>query len=527
MKIRRISIRNFRGIRELDRAVDDAGLLVKGKNASGKSSLLGAIRAALVARDVSPDAISKGADKCEILIDLDAVDGAKGLQARRTITQSGQTLKVVQSDGAARPSPQTFLKDLLATSPYDPVDLFLSKAEDRRKKILQALPVTVTLEQLRQWAPDLGDFDTGGHGLEVIERARKLYYDRRADANRVADADKREAARLAAAVPAGEPLREDLPSEQDAVAALEALRDEAKRLHYQAVAAKAATENNEASRKRAEELRATAKEKREAAAKERCTEEDLRNAGQRLTVAQQHVVAFRAQLAKAEEDSRKAADVLQSLHTANAKADDMETRAANFEATALEIEHAMAKAEGVSEETVAALDTQIKEAERVLATVKSETVAAHARLAAEDATERAKESKAVADKHDAVVKALSNEAPAALLAGAQAIPGLGLTDDDDVTLDGVRLGSLSASEQLKFAVEIARRLNAKTKILVIDNLERIDPDAREDFVRLCRQDDWQLIGSIVDRGELHFGLVEPDEPKPVTGKDAARAEVAS
>ena len=65
------------------------------------------------------------------------------------------------------------------------------------------------------------------------------------------------------------------------------------------------------------------------------------------------------------------------------------------------------------------------------------------------------------------MRSLTEQAPAELLAQCDGIPGLSL-DGDDILLDGVRLDSLCGAEQVRFCVEVARRANAKSKILVVD-----------------------------------------------------------
>ena len=161
MKITRIQVRNYRGISALDAEIPESGAVAKGRNGSGKTSLLKAVRAALAAQDVGPDAIRLGADKAEIVIDLGA------LAVRRAITAKGSTL-TVKDGGATVASPQTALRELLGTSPIDPLDLFLAPPKERRARILGALPVTVTSAELRRWAPDLDEgTDCSGHGLEV------------------------------------------------------------------------------------------------------------------------------------------------------------------------------------------------------------------------------------------------------------------------------------------------------------------------------------------------------------------------
>lgn len=194
MKITRLQITNYRGIKSLDISPGAAGAVVKGRNGGGKTSTLNAIRAAFSRKDVNPDAIHKGADKAEILIDVDDVT------VRRAITAKGDTLTVTKG-GLKATSPVKFLADLLGDCAIDPLDLLLKKKEERKAVVLSALPVVVTREQLDAWAPGLpAAFSVEGHGLDVVGKAHDHFYAVRKEANLSAKTATTEAERLAGLV---------------------------------------------------------------------------------------------------------------------------------------------------------------------------------------------------------------------------------------------------------------------------------------------------------------------------------------
>jgi hypothetical protein len=90
---------------------------------------------------------------------------------------------------------------------------------------------------------------------------------------------------------------------------------------------------------------------------------------------------------------------------------------------------------------------------------------------------------------------------------ADAIPGLAL-DGETVTLDGKSLDALSGSEQMRFCIEVARRANAKSRIIVVDGLERIDPEQYAAFVQQATAGGFQLFGTRVAGGGLELEAVE-------------------
>ncbi len=137
MNITRLKITNFRGVEACCHEIPPSGAIFSGQNASGKTSRLKAIYAALLGRGIEADAIRIGADKAEILVDFDH------LSVRRAITPKGGTLTVRDHDGNVKARPQTFLHDLFGSA-LDPLEFFLGNAKARRAQILAALAIRKT-----------------------------------------------------------------------------------------------------------------------------------------------------------------------------------------------------------------------------------------------------------------------------------------------------------------------------------------------------------------------------------------------
>jgi hypothetical protein len=78
-----------------------------------------------------------------------------------------------------------------------------------------------------------------------------------------------------------------------------------------------------------------------------------------------------------------------------------------------------------------------------------------------------------------------------------------------VTLDGVALSDLSGAEQMRFSIDLSKRLNPVAGILIVDGLERLDDDALDAFVEMATADGHQLIGTRVSRGELVIEALAP------------------
>lgn len=501
MKIRRIEIHNYRGIEERAVDVSPHGAIAKGRNGGGKTTLLKAVHAALLARDVGPDAIRHGADRAEILVDTDDVS------VRRVITAKGQRLDV-QRDGMAAKSPQTFLTELLGTSSLDPMDLLTLRGKERRAKVLSALPVTVTVEQLRQWVPTLKeDYDCSGHGLEVIGKLRAQAYERRTEANKTAKTARDEANRAVAAV--GAPV-DGAPSLADTQAVLARCEAAKARLEARADEARKAEARTADIRTRVARLRADAKATLAAIERE-VPAFELDAAKLKLSEATEARKAAEEALRKAIAAEESASDDLADLEDQARQHQSAFNKAKALETQAAELESAISAAAVPAPE-----QAELDAAAQALAQARAALDQAQAAEAwrtrkakADECLAKATEAEAEADRLDAMVHALTNDAPAALLAASDGIPGLSL-DGDEILLDGVRLDALCGAEQVRFCVEVARRANSKSRILVVDGLERLDPEQFDVFVREATRDDYQLLATRVDRGDVVIEAIEPE-----------------
>lgn len=135
MKIKAIHVRDFKGIKDIQLdSLDPTLVVITGRNAQGKSSLLDAIVSGLSGKAGTPDVpIRKGADKAEIIIDLGEI------QVKKRITRDGKTYLTVENrDGTTRKSPQAVLDTLYNRATFDPV-AFTGMAPKEQSKILRTL----------------------------------------------------------------------------------------------------------------------------------------------------------------------------------------------------------------------------------------------------------------------------------------------------------------------------------------------------------------------------------------------------
>jgi DNA repair exonuclease SbcCD ATPase subunit len=515
LRIHRIIVKNFRGIETMDVPIPEHGAVFKGKNGAGKSSVLNAIRAALAARDIGENAIRIGTEKAEILVDLGDVS------VQRAIAASGSTLKIRRTaTGDTVAKPQHFLNELLGTAPLDPADLFLEKdPKKRRAMVLAALPVRVTDEDLRSWIPkDIREAypipapDLGKHGLEVVGEVRKSIYDLRGAAN--ANAKELEAQ---CTVASGElaskrtarPVPEATPTPDLAASAERAAAEALAQAQATAKAAALAHERTARTREQIAEFRANAIAAAEEAA--RIDVGDMAALQEELARLDADVERLRAAFNDAERVRRNGADAIEKAQANVERRKRQERLEAQNKQRADELEAAIAGAtEAPTPAQVEALWQRHKDAAQALDDAKRALGYQQEQAKIDEVRAAAKVASDRAGRLTDVVDRLTKQVPAELLARSKSIDGLGV-DGDSVTLNGVAIDALSGREQLVLAVQIARRLNEKAKILICDGLERLDEEQMEIFVREATAGGFQLIGTRVASGDVVMESISLDE----------------
>lgn len=152
MQIIRLEAENFKRLRAVQ--IDPRGdlVLVAGRNAQGKSSVLDAISAALAGAGACPaDPIRHGETSATIKLDLGDV------VVTRKFTPSGSTVTLTGADGAKFSSPQKMLDGLLGALTFDPLEFTRLRARDQFDQLRTVAKVELDLDKLE--ALNKGDFD--------------------------------------------------------------------------------------------------------------------------------------------------------------------------------------------------------------------------------------------------------------------------------------------------------------------------------------------------------------------------------
>jgi len=421
MKIVYISIHNFLKLKDIEMNPSKTNVII-GKNKQGKTSILKAIKAAFDGK-VDESVIRDGESKAEIVVELD------DLNVKRTITEKGSYLDVSNKEGFKVPAPQKYLDGILGTFSFNPVQFFELKQVERKKYLLNAIKLTLSQEELAKYTGEkLAGIDYTKHALEVVEDARKYYYDKRTGANAEVTKKRKTLDELSASLPEGF----DPKSVSE-----EHIKDLQKAIH----------DDELVLQKQADHEKFLAEMQRQ----EKGIVEDIAKIEADLVAKKTKLTDLQKEIAAAAEFHYDLSDPL-TIETAK--------------------------------ETLKKLEGQ---RELVFTHKRVEEIRGELSVAVEEA-----------DKLDSIVNKLAKEVPQELIAKAE-LPVEGLTvTENDVLINGISLDNLSASEQLRFALNIVRKLNETFKVINIDGIETLDKDNFEAFLKEVEGDDYQYFLTRVD-----------------------------
>lgn len=508
MRIRGVRIRDFRSIEIMNIDLATRWLNIVGPNEIGKSNVLRGLKATLLGIGVSPDAIRDGATDSEILVNT---DDPRLHTIRQRITQSGGTCTITTSEGDKVTRPRERLKDLFGLSCFDPLAFYQAKAADQRRMVLEAMPVTLTDEDVAKWTGEYAGahgLDLSRNGLEVLAWLHKKYYESRALANKDAETT---AATLKLARDEAERLHalDNLPKgvvvppvaqEQEPVRAAEKAREALEQRRQQA----------EAMAKRTEGTRARIASIKERVERTRAMPSSVLPDGSEVNDVAEELEAAEDAFAAATARVQAARDASNAMERRIAEARRLQEEIRTHSETAAGLEATLTETaiEPPTAEEIAQADAAVLATRAHLELVRSARAAHDATVKVCALVDEDDAAKAEAARLDRIVKALANDAPVELAARANLIPGLTITEDGVLYQGRPIDDSMSGAKRMLVAVQIAKRANAKSGLMIVDEIGILDDQHMKEFVRLCTADGWQLISTCMRN-------VTDDEGKPV------------
>ena len=142
--ITKIKIKNLFGIREYE--ADGSSLELSGKNGTGKSSVLDAIKYALTNKSDRDYIVHKGENEGEIIVETDT-----GLSIDRKVRIGKAPYKSVKRDGLEVGSPEAFLKELFTPLQLNPIEFMNMDKKQQNAIILDMIEYPWDMNKIKEW----------------------------------------------------------------------------------------------------------------------------------------------------------------------------------------------------------------------------------------------------------------------------------------------------------------------------------------------------------------------------------------
>jgi DNA repair exonuclease SbcCD ATPase subunit len=477
MKIAKVSVNNFLCLSEVEISPDSKLNLLVGKNRQGKTSFIKAIETGILGT-TDPSVIKHGADKAEIMIDLDEVT------VQRTITPSGQRVSVKNKEGWDRKSPQKFLDTLLGDLSFNPIAFMLLKASDKAKELRELCKTKAKKEDLA-FLPDqdlLARVNWEGDGLYVLKSFEDHYYKERTLVNKEVV---RKKALYESTVPEG--YDPETPYDEAVLMGVKKEEEDATAAYNQAKGTIEAAEKNKPLR---EKSKARAAEYREILSMVNGAEIEM-------------IPTYEAQIDELTEQIKALEAKRDSLHSRKLSATQLQGVKDDTTRLLAEEEERLQMLQDTDLPDLGTHETRLMEI-RAKVTDEEEKAEQHEKYlsALEMKADWEAEDKKSKDLTEIIDK-LRNELPAKLVKDAK-IPIKGLRfEGDAVYIGDTALDNMSTSEQVKVALDIVRAMNkaAKLKLLCLDRAESLDDETLEEFRNQIKEDEFQYFLTVVQHGD--------------------------
>lgn len=140
----KIKIKNLFGIREYE--ADGSSLELSGKNGTGKSSVLDAIKYALTNKSDRDYIVHKGETEGEIIVETDT-----GLSIDRKARTNKADYKSVKRNGLEVGSPEAFLRELFTPLQLNPIEFMNMDKKQQNAIILDMIEYPWDMNKIKEW----------------------------------------------------------------------------------------------------------------------------------------------------------------------------------------------------------------------------------------------------------------------------------------------------------------------------------------------------------------------------------------
>ena len=200
MNITKIKIKNLFGIREYE--ADGTSVELSGKNGTGKSSVLDAIKYALTNKSDREYIVHKGESEGEIIVETDT-----GISIDRKVRTGKAPYKSVKRDGLEVGSPEAFLKELFTPLQLNPIEFMNMDKKQQNAIILDMIEYPWDMNKIKEWFGEIPTWVSYDQNilsvLNDIQAENGDYYQNRRNIDRDIRNKKAFVEEIAASIPVG------------------------------------------------------------------------------------------------------------------------------------------------------------------------------------------------------------------------------------------------------------------------------------------------------------------------------------
>ena len=463
MNITKIKIKNLYGIKEYE--ADGRSVELSGKNGTGKSSVLDAIKYALTNKSNREYIVHNGETEGEIIVETDT-----GLSIDRKARTTKADYKSVKRNGLEVGSPEAFLRELFTPLQLNPIEFMNMDKKQQNAIILDMIEYPWDMDKIKEWFGEIPAWVSYDQNilsvLNDIQAENGDYYQNRRNIDRDIRNNKAFVEEIAASIPAGYDVeRWENASVGDIYRQIERIQRENQLIEK----AKMLRDSRESKIRKFDadrEIDITALD-REIANRANQIEKSIASLEEQIREYQKE----KEQLASKKQDKL---EVIEQTYRANV---------AQYDAEVAEYVEYMDKEPGDVTELqehaheIENMQSHINEYKRML------------RLQDEIAEMR-EESQQLTDK---IEKART--LPGEILANCS-IPIKGLTVENGIPLiNGLPVSNLSEGEKLDLCIDVALQNPNGLNIILIDGVEKLATDMREKLYAKCKEKGLQFIAT--------------------------------
>ena len=463
MNITKIKIKNLYGIKEYE--ADGRSVELSGKNGTGKSSVLDAIKYALTNKSNREYIVHNGETEGEIIVETDT-----GLSIDRKARTNKADYKSVKRNGLEVGSPEAFLRELFTPLQLNPVEFMSMDKKQQNAIILDMIEYPWDMGKIKEWFGEIPAWVSYDQNilcvLNDIQAENGDYYQNRRNIDRDIRNKKAFVEEIAASIPAGYDVEKwENASVGDIYRQIERIQKENQLIEK----AKLLRDSRESKIRKFDadrEIDITALD-REIANRANQIEKSIASLNEQIREYEKE----KEQLASKKQDKL---EVIEQTYKANV---------AKYDAEVAEYVEYMDKKPG----DVAPLQEQAREIENMQSHINEYK----RMLRLQDEIEEMRdESQQLTDK---IEKART--LPGEILANCT-IPIDGLTVENGIPLiNGLPVSNLSEGEKLDLCIDVALQNPNGLNIILIDGVEKLATDMREKLYTKCKEKGLQFIAT--------------------------------